>query len=136
MKIGSISCAFAAVTVFYGVTAIATEPPVVFVGADGQQAPLTVDAQTMKRLRELIPPAGTNAAKQVPLRLDCAAIGRLRQEMRNANPPKFRRAAPATANAGTADGAADLKHQQRQTREWLEELDRRFECGPRKSEQR
>ena len=136
MKIGCLSYSFATIPILLASLAQAAEPPAVFIAQDGQQTPLTVDAQTMKRLREWIPSPETNTAKQVPLRLDCAAIGRLKQDMRNAKPPKPQRAAPAMTQFETASSTADLKHQQKQTREWLDELDRRFECGSRKSEQR
>jgi hypothetical protein len=136
MKTGCISRAFAIVPLLLASLAQAAEPSAVFITQDGQQTPLAVDAQTMKRLREWIPSPETNTAKQVPLRLDCAAIGRLKQDMRNAKPPKMQRSAPAVTQFEAASSEADLKHQHRQTREWLDELDRRFECGPRKSEQR
>lgn len=134
MKIGCRSRAFVAAVSFYGVTAFAAEPPVVFVTQDGQRTALTVDAQTIKRLREMSPPIDANAAKAIPLRLDCDAIVRLRQDMRNSKPPTLQRTAPADGKAKAAESAADLNHQQWQTREWLDGLDRRFACGPRRSE--
>ncbi|MBL8519777.1 MAG: hypothetical protein JNK75_03815 [Betaproteobacteria bacterium] len=105
-------------------------PPAVFVAKDGTQTPLVVDAQALQRLRNLIPKRDASP-QTVPLRLDCAALQRLREDLRRAKPPGWQRAAPAGGAEASRASDPNWEHQQKQTREWLSGLERRFACNVR-----